>query len=101
MKISVYKFGVKPKITQPKTIHWCPLKGVKYPPRKVNPVTREIFSQEQIKLTPKQFKEIRSGFEFVMSKRVVLTALINSLKYKGCSLQNEVNSKTLRIAYLP
>ena len=71
MKMNIYKFSVKPKATQPKTIHWRPLQGVKYPPRKVNSVTCEIFRQEQIKLDPKQVKQIRLRFGFKMSKGVV------------------------------
>ena len=52
-------------------------------------MTWEIFSQQEIKLNPREVKQIRLGFEFMMSKGVVLTALANSLKYKRCSLQNE------------
>ena len=38
MKINVHKFRVNSSgITQPKTINWFPLQGVKFPPRKVNP----------------------------------------------------------------
>ena len=54
-------------------------------------MTWGIFSQEDIKLDPKEVKQIRLGFRFMMSKGVVLVALANSLKYKRCSLQNKVS----------
>ena len=54
-------------------------------------MTWEIFSQEDIKLDPKEVKQIRLGFGFMMSKGVVLVRFANSLKYKRCSLQNKVN----------
>ena len=54
-------------------------------------MTWEFFSQEDIKLDPKEVKQIRLGLGFMMSKGVFLVALANSLKYKRCSLQNEVN----------
>ena len=50
-----------------------------------------IFRQEDVKLDPKEVKQIRLGFGFMMSEGVILVALANSLKYKRCSLQNEVN----------
>ena len=78
--MNIHKFTVKTKATEPKTIHWCPLQDVKYPPRKVNPVTWEIFSQQQIKLDPREVQHIRLGFWFMMSKVVVLAALANFLK---------------------
>ena len=81
----------KLKTTPPKTIHWRPLREVNYPAREVNPTTLEILSQEDIKLDPKEVKQIRLGLGFMMNERVVLVALANSLKYKRCSLQNEVN----------
>ena len=65
-----HKFNVKPNATEPKTIHWRPLRDVKYPPQKVNPITWEIFSQQQIKLDSMQVKQIRLGFWFMMSKGV-------------------------------
>ena len=54
-------------------------------------MTWEIFSQEGIKLHPKEVKQIRLGFRFKMSEGVILVRLSNSLKYKRCSLQNEVS----------
>ena len=90
MKMNIHKFNVKPKTTLPKTIQWRPLREVKYPALKVNQMTWEIFSQQEIKLDPKEVKQIRLGFGFMLSEGVVLVALANSLKYKWCSLQNEV-----------
>ena len=63
----------------------------KYPARKVTSMTWGIFSQEDIKLNPKEVKQIRLGFGFMMSKGIILIALANSLKYKRCSLQNELS----------
>ena len=54
-------------------------------------MTWGIFSQEDIKLNPKEVKQIRLGCGFMMSQGVVLIALANSLRYKRCSLQNEVS----------
>ena len=89
--MNIQKFNTKPKTTPAKTIHWQPLREVKYPALKVNSITREIFSQEDIKLKPKEVKQLRLGLGFIMSEGVVLTALANSLKNKRCSLQNEVS----------
>ena len=86
--MNIHKFNAKPKTIPPKTIHWQRLREVKYPARKVNPMTREIFSQEDIKLKPKEVKQLQLGLGFIMS---VLVGLANSLKYKWCSLQNEIN----------
>ena len=54
-------------------------------------MTWEIFNQEHIKLKPKEVKQLQLGLGFMMSEGVVLVALANSLKYKRCSLQNEIN----------
>ena len=54
-------------------------------------MTWEIFSQENIKLNPNEVKQIQLGFRFKISEGVVLAGLANSLKYKQCSLQNEVS----------
>ena len=43
--MNIHKFNTKPKTTQPKTLHWHLLREVKYPARKVNSITWEIFSQ--------------------------------------------------------
>ena len=89
--MNIHKFKVKPKTIPPKTIHWRPLREVKYLALKVNSITWEIFSQEDIKLKPKEVKQLRLGLGFIMSEGVVLVALANSLKNKRCSLQNEVS----------
>ena len=89
--MNIHKFNVKPKTNPPKTIQWHPLREVKYPALKVNLITWEIFSQEDIKLKPKEVKQLRLGIGFIMSEGVVLVALANSLKNKRCSLQNEVS----------
>ena len=91
--MNIYKFNAKPKTISPKTINWHPLREVKYPAIKVNLTTWEIFSQEDIKLKPKEVKQIQLGLGFMMSEGVVLVALANSLKYKRCRLQNEINLK--------
>ena len=49
-----------------------------------------------MKLDPKEVKQIRLGLGFRMSEGVVLAALANSLKYKRCSLQNEINLENVR-----
>ena len=85
--MNIHKFNAKPKIIPPKTIYWQPLREVKYPALKVNSMTWEIFSQEDIKLKPKEVKQLQLGLEFIMSQGVVLVALANSLKNKRCSLQ--------------
>ena len=87
----IHKFNVKPKTTPPKTIHWRPLREVKYPALKINSITWEIFSQEDIKFKPKEAKQLRLGLGFLMSQGVVLSSLANSLRDKWCSLQNEVS----------
>ena len=88
--MNIHKFNVKPKTSPPKTIHWRPLREVKYPALKVNSITWEIFSQEDIKLKPKEAKQLRLGLGFIMSQGVVLSSLANTLRNKWCSLQNEV-----------
>ena len=72
-------------------IHWYPPRGVKYPALKINSMTWEIFSQEDIKLKPKEAKQLQLGLGFIMSQGVVLSSLANSLKNKKCNLQNEVS----------
>ena len=54
-------------------------------------MTWEIFNQQEMKLKPKEVKQVQLGLGFMMSEGVVLTALASSLKYKRCSLQNEVS----------
>ena len=88
--MNIHKFNTKPKTIPPKTIQWL-LKEAKYPARKVNSTTLEIFSQEDIKLEPQEVKEIQLGIGFMMREGVALVGLDNSLKYKRCSLQNKIN----------
>ena len=54
-------------------------------------MTWEIFSREDIKHKPKEVKQLQLGLGFMMSEGVVLVGLANSLKYKRCSLKNEIN----------
>ena len=89
--MNIHKFNVKPKTTPPKTIHWRPLREVKYPALKIISIIWEIFSQEDIQLKPKEAKQLRLGLGFTMSQGVVLSSLANSLRNKWCSLQNEVS----------
>ena len=66
--MNIHKFNAKPKTIPPKTIYWRPLREVKYPSRKVNTITWEIFSQEDIKLKPKEVKQLQLGLGFMMSQ---------------------------------
>ena len=89
--MNIHKFNVKPKSISPKTIKWIiPSEILKYV-KKVNPDTWEVYSQEDIKLQPKEVKPLMLGVGFMMSEGVVLTSLPYSLRKKRCSLQNEVN----------
>ena len=56
--MNIHKLNVKPTTNPPKTIQWRPPQKVKYPARKVYSMTWEIFSQEDIKLNPKEVKQI-------------------------------------------
>ena len=89
--MNIHKFNVKPKFISHKTIKWMPLQNLKYPAKKVNSITWEIFSQEDIKLQPKEVKRLKLGLGFMMNEGIVLTGLANSLREKRCSIQNEVN----------
>ena len=89
--MNIHKFYVKPKSISHKTIKWIiPSEILKYV-KKVNPDTWEVYSQEDIKLQPKEVKPLMLGVGFMMSEGVVLTSLPYSLRKKRCSLQNEVN----------
>ena len=89
--MNIYKFNVKPKSISHKTIKWIiPSEIIKHV-KKVNPDTWEVYSQEDIKLQPKEVKPLMLGVGFMMSEGVVLTSLPYSLRKKRCSLQNEVN----------
>ena len=87
----IHKFNTKSKTIPPKTINWQLLRDLKYPPLKINPITWEIFSQEEIILKPKESKQLQLGLGFIMSQGAVLSSLANSLKNKMCSLQNAVS----------
>ena len=65
--------------------------NVKYPAKKVNSITWEIFSKEDIKLQPKEVKQLKLGLGFMMSEGIVLAGLAIPLREKRCSIQNEVN----------
>ena len=89
--MNIHKFNVKLKSISHKTIRWIiPSEILKYV-KKVNPDTWEVYSQEDIKLQPKEVKPLILGVGFMMSEGIVLTSLPNSLREKRCSLQNEVN----------
>ena len=88
--MNIHKFNVKPKHKPHKTIKWIIPQNVKYPAKKVNSITWEIFSQEDIKLQPK-VKQLKLGLGFMMSEGIVLAGLAISLREKRCSIQNEVN----------
>ena len=75
MRMNIHKFNAKPNTIPPKKIHKRPLREA----RKVNPMTWEIFCKEDIKLKPKEAKQIQLGIGFMMSEGVVLTGLANSL----------------------
>ena len=89
--MNIHKFNVKPKSISHKTIKCLiPSEILRYV-KKVNPDTWEVYSQEHIKLQPKEVKPLMLGVGFMMSEGVVLTSLPYSLRKKRCSLQNEVN----------
>ena len=89
--MNIHKFNVKTKYKPHKTIKWIIPQNVKYPDKKVNSITWEIFSQEDIKLQPKEVKQLKLGLGFMMSEGIVLAGLAISLREKRCSIQNEVN----------
>ena len=64
--MNIHKFNKKPKTIPPKTIHWRPLREVKYPAKKVNSITWEIFNQEDIKHKSKEAKQFQLGLGFIM-----------------------------------
>ena len=89
--MDIHKFNVNPKSISHKTIHWLISSEILKYVKKVNPDTWEVYSQEDIKLQPKEVKPLILGVGFMMSEGIVLTSLPNSLREKRCSLQNEVN----------
>ena len=68
--MNIHKFNVKPKSISTK----------KYPAKKINSNTWEIFAQDNIELQPKEVKQITLGLGFMMSEGVVLVSLANSLR---------------------
>ena len=93
--MNIHKFNVKPKHKPHKTIKWIIPQNVKYPAKKVNSITWEIFSQEDIKLQPKEVKQLKLGLGFMMSAGIVLAGLAIPLREKRCSIQNEVNLENI------
>ena len=89
--MNIHKFNVKPKSISHKTIKWLISSEILKYVKKVNPDTWEVYSQEDIKLQPKEVKPLMLGVGFMMSEGVVLTSLPYSLRKKRCSLQNVVN----------
>ena len=89
--MNIHKFNVKPKSISHKTIKWLISPEILKYVKKVNPDTWEVYSQEDIKLQPKEVKPLMLGVGFMMSEGVVLTSLPYSLRKKRCSLQNVVN----------
>ena len=89
--MNIHEFNVKPKHKPHKTIKWIIPQDVKYPAKEINSTTWEIFSQEDIKLQPKEVKQLKLGLGFMNSEGVVLVSLPNSFKGKWCSIQNEIN----------
>ena len=88
--MNIHKFNKKPKTIHLKRL-LAPTTRGKYPTLKINSITWENFSQEDIKLKPKEAKQLQLGLGFIMSEGVVSSTLANSLKNKWCSLQNEVS----------
>ena len=83
--MNIHKFNTKPKTIPPKTIHWSPVREVKYPAKKVHSITWEIFSQEEIKLKPKEAKQFKLGLRFIMSQglKIMLKNYDCNKKIKG------------------
>ena len=88
--MNIHKLNVKPKHKPHKTIKWLIPLDINHYVKKVNSITWEIFSQENIILQPKELKQLTLGVGFMMSE-VVLTGLANSLRKKRCGIQNVVN----------
>ena len=92
MNIHIHKLSTKTK--QPKaskTIKWIIPLEIKSYVKKVNANTWEIYSQEDIKIQPKEVKPLMLGVGFIKSVGIVFNSLPNSLRKKRCSLQNDVN----------
>ena len=90
--MNIHKLSTKTK--QPKeskTIKWVIPLEIRNYVKKVNANTWEIYSQEDIKIQPKEVKPLMLGVGFIKSVGIVFNSLPNSLRKKRCSLQNEVN----------
>ena len=90
--MNIHKLSTKTK--QPKaskTIKWIILLEIKNYVKNVNANTWEIYSQEDIKIQPKEVKPLMLEVGFIKSVGIVFNSLPNSLRKKRCSLQNEVN----------
>ena len=90
--MNIHKLITKTK--QPntsKTIKWIIPLEIRSYVKKVNANTWEIYSQEDIKIQPKEVKPLMLGVGFIKSVGIVLNSLPNSLRKKRCNLQNEVN----------
>ena len=89
--MNIHKFNVKPKYDSHKTIKWLIPRDVKHPAEKMNTSIWKFFCQGDIELQPNEVKQLILDVGFMMSDGVVLVCLANSLRKKGCSIQNEVN----------
>ena len=88
--MNIHKFNVKPIYNPTKTIKWLIPNNIRQYFKKVNITTWEVYSQEDLILKPKEVKFIMLGIGFIMSQRVVLASLSDSLTKKRISLQNGV-----------
>ncbi len=92
--MNVHKFGKKPERVstrrQPLTVHWAPKMDVCHPPEKMTPVTWKLFAQQQLIVPANSTTTVALRFGVVMSKGMVLASLKQELKYKKCSLLNEI-----------
>ena len=75
--MNIHKLNVKPKSIPHKTIKWLIPLDIKQYVKKVNYITWEIYSQGNIKLEPKEVKQLKLGVGFMMSEGVVLVYLIH------------------------
>ena len=89
--MNIHKINVKPKYDSHKTIKWLIPRDLKHSAEKINTNSWKIFCQENIILRPYEVKQLTLGIGFMISDRVVLVCLANSLREKRCSIQNEVN----------
>jgi len=62
---------------------------VEFKPKKRDHQTWKIFCQQEIRLQPKETKQIKLQFGVEMSSGALITSLDNALKAQHCSLQSE------------